>query len=127
MDYRFLYAVAAWFIPGAGHALKKEWTKAVIIAVVIWSMFVIAVWSGGAYYPGLKWEEGPLLYLLNTFARMGNVVGAFISWMVSASPAPQVAEWATYEYGGRLLEVAGLCNFLAVIEVSESESEVEAK
>jgi hypothetical protein len=123
MGKNILFGLAAWVFPGAGHALKKEWTKAAVIAAVIWGMFIVAIISGGAYYPGLKWEEGPLLYILNVFARMGNVAGAALSWILSSTPAPDVAEWATYEYGGRLLEVAGLCNFLAVIEATESKEE----
>lgn len=116
MNNSFLIGLASWAFPGAGHAVKGEWVKAGIIAAVIWGAFVIAIMSGGAYYPGLKWEEGQLLYLLNIFARMGNLFGAMISWTLSMTPPPNVAEWATFEYGGRLLEVAGLLNFLAVID-----------
>ncbi len=32
------------------------------------------------------------------------------------NPPPNVASWATFEYGGRFLEVAGLLNFLATID-----------
>jgi hypothetical protein len=64
----------------------------------------------------LKWEEGQLLYLLNIFARLGNLIGAMISWTLSMTPPSNVAELATFEYGGRLLEVSGLLNFLAVID-----------
>ncbi len=116
MNNSVVVGLAAWVFPGAGHAVRGQWGKAGAISAVIWSMFVIAIMSGGAYYPGLKWEEGQLLYILNIFARMGNVIGAMYSWTISMSPPPHVAEWATFEYGGRLLEVAGLLNFLAVID-----------
>ncbi len=116
MENRVLTGIAAWFFPGAGHALKGEWIKAGLVSGIIWSMFLVAILGGGAYYPGLKWEEGQLLYLLNIFARLGNLVGAAISWTLSMSPPPNVAEWATFEYGGRFLEVAGLLNYLAVVD-----------
>lgn len=116
MNNSLIIGLAAWVFPGAGHVVKGEWIKGITISVVIWSMFVIAILSGGAYYPGLKWEEGQLLYLLNIFARMGNVLGAMYSWTISMTPPPHVAEWATFEYGGRLLEVAGLLNYLAIID-----------
>lgn len=126
MDNNFLIGFAAWVFPGAGHAIKGQWVKAGLISATIWIMFVIAIFSGGAYYPGLKWEEGQLLYLLNIFSRLGNVVGAMYSWTVSMTPPPNVAEWATFEYGGRLLEVAGLLNYLAVIDaVDTSEGNAE--
>ena len=107
MQNSFLAALAGWVFPGAGYALKGKWTKAIIVGGIVWVMFVVAIMSGGAYYPGLEWEEGQLLYLLNVFARLGNGVGAMISWTLSMNPPPNVAEWATFEYGGRLLEVAG--------------------
>ncbi|NNE65982.1 MAG: hypothetical protein HKN33_05395 [Pyrinomonadaceae bacterium] len=116
MQNSVLVAIAAWLFPGAGHALKGSWTKAIVVGGVVWTMFAVAIVSGGAYYPGLEWEEGQLLYLLNVFARLGNVFGAMISWTLSMNPPPNVAEWATFEYGGRLLEVAGLVNYLAVFD-----------
>ncbi len=79
-------------------------------------MFIIALVSGGAYYPGFDFKDGALLYLLNVFAKLGNGLGAFISFILSASPPPNVAAWATFEYGGRFLEIAGLLNFLAVLD-----------
>ena len=120
MHNSFLVGFAAWILPGAGHALKKEWVKAAIVAGVFWAMFVIAIQSGGSYYPGLTWDEGPLLVLLNVFARFGSVVGGAVSWVLSLNPPLHVAEWATYEYGGRFLEVAGLLNYLAVIDAAGS-------
>ncbi len=77
---------------------------------------IIALVSGGAYYPGFDFKDGALLYLLNVFAKLGNGLGAFISFILSASPPPNVAAWATFEYGGRFLEIAGLLNFLAVLD-----------
>jgi hypothetical protein len=31
-------------------------------------------------------------------------------------PAKDVAAWSTFEYGGKLLEISGLLNFLAVLD-----------
>jgi hypothetical protein len=90
--------------------------RGIIIGVVIWTMFIIAIFSGGAYYPGFEYKDGALLYLLNIFARFGNGLGTFISFFLSASPPPNVAAWATFEYGGRFLEIAGLLNYMAVMD-----------
>lgn len=79
-------------------------------------MFIIAIWSGGAYYPGFDFKEGALLYLLNIFARAGNGLGAIISFFLAMSPPPDFAARATFEYGGRFLEVAGLLNYLAAMD-----------
>ena len=116
MENPIVIGILSWLVPGGGHLLQKRFTRGVIIAAVIWSLFVIAMLSGGAHYPGFDFKDGQLLYLLNTFARLGNGLGAVISWVVALTPAPNVAALATFEYGGRFLEIAGLLNFLAVID-----------
>lgn len=116
MDNPIVIGMLSWLIPGAGHLVQKRYVRGLIIAGVIWSLFVIAIVSGGAYYPGFEFKDGQLLYLLNVFARLGNGLGAIISWVVVSVPSPNVAALATFEYGGRFLEIAGLLNFLAVID-----------
>jgi TM2 domain-containing membrane protein YozV len=122
MNNPIVISVVSWFFPGAGHFALGDIKKGLIIAGVIWSMFVIAVVSGGAYYPGLTFEEGALLYILNIFARMGNGLGAIISLILNSNPPVNVAAWGTFEYGGRFLEVAGLLNFLAIIDALDLQS-----
>ncbi len=106
----------AWLFPGAGHLMQKRFKRGLIISVSIWTMFVIAILSGGAYYPGFEFKDGALLYLLNMFATFGNGLGDLLSFLLSVEPSRDVAARATFEYGGRFLEVAGLLNYLAVID-----------
>ena len=119
MENPILIGLLSWFLPGAGHLVQKATGRGLIIAGVIWSMFVIAVLSGGAYYPGFEFKDGQLLYLLNVFATLGNGLGEVIRFLVSVEPAPNEAARATFEYGGRFLEVSGLLNFLAVIDAMD--------
>ena len=119
MENPILIALLSWFIPGAGHLVQKATIRGLIIAGVIWTMFVIAVISGGAYYPGFDFKDGQLLYLLNVFATLGNGLGEVIRFLVSVEPAPNEAARATFEYGGRFLEVSGLLNFLAIIDAMD--------
>jgi len=116
MDNPVILGVISWLVPGAGHLIQGKIKRGVIIAAVIWIMFVIAIVSGGAHYPGFEFKDGALLYLLNIFARFGNGLGALVSMLIAGTPSPQVAALATFEYGGRFLEVAGLLNYLAVID-----------
>lgn len=116
MSNPFLIGTIAWLLPGFGHFLQKRWKRGLLLALVIWTMFIIALISGGAYYPGFDFKDGSLLYLLNIFARLGNGLGAIISYLYSSTPMPSVASWGTFEYGGRFLEVAGLLNYLAVLD-----------
>ena len=116
MNNTIIVSLISWFLPGAGHIWQGRWKRGIIIGSVIWIMFIIAIYSGGAYYPGFDFKDGALLYLLNIFARLGNGLGAFISFFLAKNPPPNVAAWATFEYGGRFLEVAGLLNYLAALD-----------
>jgi hypothetical protein len=116
MDNSFVIGIISWFLPGVGHLIQGRIKRGIIIGVVIWTMLIIALLSGGAYYPGFSFSEGSLLYLLNIFGRLGNGLGAIIGFIMMSDPPPNVAAWATFEYGGRFLEIAGLLNYLAVID-----------
>lgn len=116
MDNPVVVGLLAWFFPGAGHFIQKRTVRGLLISSAIWTMFVIALLSGGAYYPGFDFKDGQLLYLLNVFATLGNGLGEIIRFLFSVEPAPNMAALATFEYGGRFMEVAGLLNYLAVID-----------
>ncbi len=116
MDNAFVIGIVSWIFPGFGHFQQGNWRRGLIIAGCIWAMFLIAVLSGGAYYPGFEFEDEALLWLLNGFSRAGNLMGAIVSWIIATDASPEVAASATFEYGGRLLEIAGLLNYLAVID-----------
>lgn len=111
-----MIGLLGWIFPGAGHLIQGRIKRGITISAVIWTMFVIAIVSGGAHYPGFDFKDGALLYLLNVFARFGNGLGALVSFLIAGTPSAQVAALATFEYGGRFLEVAGLLNYLAVID-----------
>ncbi len=116
MDNTFILGLISWFIPGSGHLLQRRWKRGIIIGLVFWTLFIVAILSGGAHYPGFSFKDGSLLYLLNVLGRLGSGLGAIISFLVWQNPPPNVAAWATFEYGGRFLEIAGLINYLAVID-----------
>jgi Family of unknown function (DUF6677) len=116
MNNTFVVSLISWFLPGIGHIWQGRWKRGIVIGSVIWIMFIIAILSGGAYYPGFDFKDGALLYLLNIFARLGNGLGAIISFVLAMNPPPEAAASATFEYGGRFLEVAGLLNYLAAMD-----------
>lgn len=116
MQNPWMIGLLSWFLPGGGHFMSGRWKRGLIIGSVIWLMFIIGIFSGGAYYPGYDFKDGSLLILLNMFAKFGNGLGIIVSLLVKMNPVANVAAWATFEYGGRFLEVAGLLNYLAALD-----------
>lgn len=119
MDNPFIIGILGWLFPGAGHLVQGRTKRGIIVGVAIWAMFIIALLSGGAYYPGFDFKDGALLYLLNFFAKLGNGLGALIAYIASIEPSVDVAARASFEYGGRYLETAGLLNVLAIIDAMD--------
>ena len=116
MNNPWFYGIIGWFVPGGGHLLQGRWKRGLLIGGVIWLMFIIGLWSGGAYYPGFEFKDGFLLHLLNYFASSGNGLGFIVDMILKMNPPANVAAWSTFEYGGRFLEVGGLLNYLAAID-----------
>jgi hypothetical protein len=112
----FTVGLLAWFLPGAGHYSLGRKKRGLILAGVVWTLFVVGVFSGGLFYPGFEYSEGPLLSLLNTVARLGNGIGTIVEFITQPLLSSNTASWPTFEYGGRFLEVGGLINFLAMLD-----------
>lgn len=123
MNNLFVVSLISWFLPGVGHIFQGRLMRGFLILGVVWTMYVIAILSGGAYYPGFEFKDGTLLYLLNIFAKLGNGMGSLISFLLMNNPPPNVAAWATFEYGGRFLEISGLLNYLAVLDAVDIQKE----
>lgn len=115
----FIVGLIAWLCPGAGHLVQGRRERALLIGGAIWLMLIIGLLSGGAYYPGFDFKDGQLLYLLNVFAKLGNGLGWLASFIVSVEPSPNTPALATFEYGGRMVEAAGLLNYLAAIDATD--------
>jgi hypothetical protein len=119
-------AIIGWFLPGVGYFRVGQWQRGVIVGGAVWLMFAIGIFSGGATYPGIDVNQGLLLYVIHIFACIGNGLGYIINLIAAAYPPQNVASWSTFEYGGRFLEVAGLLNYLAAIDVYDIASRRKA-
>jgi hypothetical protein len=116
MNNPVMIGLLSWFFPGAGHLMQKRTQRGLLIGGAIWLMFLVGIFSGGAYYPGFEFKDGTLLFLLNVFAKLGNGLGAIVAFLYSVEPSPNTPALATFEYGGRMVETAGLLNYLAMID-----------
>lgn len=112
--------IAAWAFPGAGHFLQGRWVRGLIIAGVIFGMFAIGLVFGGHLFGLGGQEEGTskLLQLPPTIANLGTGVVYLICWASGSgfSDAAEYAKLATFEYGNTFLLVAGLLNYLAMLD-----------
>ena len=112
--------IAAWIVPGAGHFLQGKWARGLVISGVIGGMFAIGLLFGGHLFGIGGQEEGTskLLQLPPTIANLGTGILYLICWVSNSgfSDAAEYAKRATFEYGNTFLLVAGLLNYLAMLD-----------
>jgi hypothetical protein len=113
-------ALAGWAVPGAGHFLQGKWVRGLIISAAVCGMFVAGLLFGGHLFGLGIGSEGSsgLLQLPPTIANLGTGVLYLLSWASNTgfSDAAEFAKLATFEYGNTFLLVAGLLNYLAMLD-----------
>jgi hypothetical protein len=111
---------SAWAVPGAGHFLQGRWGRGLIIAAAVCGMFVLGLSFGGHLFGFGGGGEGTsqLLQLPPMIANLGTGVLYLLSWASNSgfSDSAEYARLATFEYGNTLLLVAGLLNYLAMLD-----------
>lgn len=116
--HAWLMAVAAWFVPGAGHVLQGRWYRGLLLGGAVIGMFIIGLLLGGHLFPLLgPYDEGVsvLLQVPPTIANVGS--GAlYLFCLVTNSGFTDHANLSTYEYGNTFLLVAGLLNYLVILD-----------
>lgn len=115
----WLVGLAAWLIPGAGHALMKRWVRALLLGGSAWVSFILGFAMGGHMF-NLSTGQGssPWLQVPPMIANLGTGLLYVICSLVGVgfSDDPQQAARATYEYGTTFLLVAGLLNYLTALD-----------
>ena len=106
-----LLCVAAWAIPGAGHFWLGRVQKGAVFLVALTMLFVIGLSLHGRLFP---FELSEPLVALAAFAN----AGLGLPWIVGRSLGlgNGIVTAVTYEYGNTFLIVAGLLNFLVVLD-----------
>ena len=109
--------LAAWAIPGAGHLLQRRWKRAALIGGAVWVMFLTGLWLGGHLFTVTGNEQGfnVLLQLLPMIGNIGTGLLYIICWLTNTG-FTEKAYLVTYEYGNTFLLVAGLLNYLAMLD-----------
>lgn len=115
----WLIGLAAWFIPGIGHVLLKRWVRAILMGGSVWLCFFLGLAMGGHMFD-LSTGQGSstLLQVPPMIANLGTGVLYIVSWLLGSGFAddPQQAARATYEYGNTFLLIAGLMNYLTMLD-----------
>ncbi len=103
--------LAAWAVPGAGHLWLGRRQKAAIFFGALLAMFGLGLLLQGRIFP-FEWSE-PFVALA-AVANLGLGVPWVITRMLGAGGGTVTA--AAYEYGNCSLIVAGLLNFLVILD-----------
>jgi hypothetical protein len=116
----WLMGTAGWFFPGAGHLLQGHWGRAILVGGTIWVCFVSGLMMGGHLFKYSGAEQGlsALLQIPPMIANLGTGVLYLVCWLrdLGFADDPQQAARATYEYGNTFLLIAGLLNYLAMLD-----------
>ncbi len=107
----FWLCLAAWAVPGAGHLLLNRWRKGIVFLIALPLMFILGLAMQGRIFP-FEFSE-PLVGL----AAVGELgIGAlyFLTRLFGYGAGSVTA--VTYEYGYAFMIVAGLLNFLVVLD-----------
>ena len=109
-----LLCLAAWAIPGAGHLWLGRLQKGLIFLLTLTAMFVIGLLLEGRLFPFEPAE--PLVAL----AALANA-GLGLPWMAGRALGlgAGTVTAVTFEYGNTFLIVAGLLNFLVVLDAAD--------
>lgn len=115
-------AVAGWAVPGLGHALLRQWSKAAVYFLCVGGLACAGLAMRGAVFAAGAQD---LFDRLGFFADLGAGGFYFLSHVIQTA-GPDVAH-ATGDYGTRLFAAAGMLNLLTVLEAYDLGRGGEAK
>ena len=107
----YLICAAAWVVPGAGHLWLGRRQKGVVFLVALPLMFLTGLWLDGRIFP---FEFSEPLVALAAAANVGIGLPWILARMMDAGAGVVTA--ASYEYGNCFMIVAGLLNFLVILD-----------
>lgn len=106
-----LLCVAAWAVPGAGHLWLGRRQKGLVFLVALSLMFTIGLLLHGRLFP---FDLSDPLVALAAVADIGAGLPWLIARMLDAGAGTVTA--TTFEYGNTFTIVAGLLNFLVILD-----------
>jgi hypothetical protein len=116
--FAWLIGAAAWFIPGVGHLLQQKWWRAALLGGAVWVCFFVGMGMGGHLFDLSTENSSVLLQVPPMIANIGTGALYLVSWLFDYGfkDDPAQAARATYEYGNTFLLIAGLLNYLTMLD-----------
>lgn len=116
----WLIGVGAWAVPGLGHLIQRRWVRGLFLGGAVWTMFLVGLSLGGHLFTVGGHEQGlaVLVPALWTVGDLGSGLLYILCWILNLGflDTPQAAARVTFEYGNTFLVVAGLLNYLAMLD-----------
>ena len=117
--FAWLVGLAAWAIPGAGHLIQKRWLRGALAGGAVWIMFLIGLLALGGNLHVVTGNEQGLGALIIQFLKMVANIGSGLPYVFCLAANIGFAEHQqllTYEYGVTFLFVAGLLNYIVMLD-----------
>ncbi|GBC77011.1 hypothetical protein HRbin08_00479 [bacterium HR08] len=109
----FLACAVAFIIPGAGHALLGRWIRGLLLFLAVMGMFLAGLFLFGGRLYTFNPEEPLSIFLVIANAGLG---GTYALCALSRTGFEADPALRTYEYGNAFLLVAGLLNYLVILD-----------
>ena len=119
-------ALAAWFVPGTGHMLLKKSGRAALMGGAVWFSFFLGLAMGGHMFDlspdgvtsASMFDWATMIQVPPMIANLGTGIAYVVSWLMDIGfrDDPVQAARTTYEYGNTFLLIAGLMNYLTMLD-----------
>jgi hypothetical protein len=113
----WLIGIGAWAVPGLGHLLLRRWLRALLAGGSVWMMFLVGLRLGGHLFSISSTSQGfsGILQGLPMILNLGLGFVYLVCWLTNTGFAED-ARRLTFEYGNTFLMVAGLLNYLMMLD-----------
>ena len=113
----WIIGLAAWGVPGLGHLLQRRWVRGLLMGSAVWAMFLLGLGLGGHLFSVSGKDQGfsALLQGLPMIANLGSGLLYVFCWITNIGFIEN-AQLVTSEYGDKFLLVAGLLNYLVMLD-----------
>lgn len=117
--HAWLMGALAWLVPGAGHLAQGRWGRGLLLGGSVIAMFITGLLFGGHLFPVSESQGSggwsPLLQVPPMIANLGSGLLYLVCWVTGTGFVEQ-AQLETFEYGNTFLLVAGLLNYLGMLD-----------